>query len=186
MSDPVNVTTDSHGNVYDGDFKGYVAEWAQNGKKPLFSCPTGDHVWGVAVDHGGDVFVTAADAESTYLAEYPHGLSGCKATMLPPGFEYAQGLALDKNNNLLVCDENAGTVDIVEPPYTSISGTLGSGFTDPVTVTVNKANTQVYVTESLRDVQVLSYPSGTTIATLNSANGLSSPAGAVDGKNFNP
>jgi hypothetical protein len=36
------------------------------------------------------------------------------------------------------------------------------------------------------DVFVLSYPAGSVKATLNSSNGLSSPAAAVDSANYNP
>jgi hypothetical protein len=43
-------------------------------------------------------------------------------------FNEASGIAVDKQDNLIVCDENAPAVDIIAPPYTSITGTLGSGW----------------------------------------------------------
>jgi len=78
-------------------------------------------------------------------------------------------------------------VDVVAPPYSSVTGTLGSGFQSPFEVAINKSNKQAYVADAARDeVQVLHYPSGTNITTLGSSDGLREPAGAVDGKNFIP
>lgn len=87
-------------------------------------------------------------------AAAPERSSG--ATVALPG-----GMVLDKNSNLVVCDQDAEAVDIIKPPYSRISGTLGSGYSDPTTVTINKTNTQAYVANyGGNDVLVLSYPDG--------------------------
>jgi hypothetical protein len=61
---------------------------------------------------------------------------------------------------------------------------LGSGYSDPFHVTVNKSNHLAFVTDvNDADVRVLKYPSGADVTTLGSANGLTIPSSAVDGIN---
>lgn len=191
MTAPVKVTVDGSGNVYEADNNGgFVNEYAQKSNSVMFTCHPGGFLGGVAVDGSGDVFVdyninSTGDAR---IAEYKGGLKGCNETVLAPTLTYAGGMALDKKNNLLVCDFTiTGSVDVIAPPYGSITGTLGSGFGAPLEVTINKSNKQAYVTDGLNGVvQVLHYPSGSNIVTLGAANGLIGPTGAVDGKNFVP
>jgi len=187
VSEPIAVTTDSHGNVYEGDFEGYVTEFHQGSSTIIAQCTTGGDVWGVAVNKATDVFVVYWNGSSGKITEYSGGLSGCSGTVLGATVALPGGMVLDKNSNLVVCDQDAEAVDIIKPPYSRISGTLGSGYSDPTTVTINKTNTQAYVANyGGKDVLVLSYPDGSNIATLNYANGLSSPWSAVDGLNYNP
>ena len=124
---------------------------------------------------------------------FPHGLSGgpypCTNALLAVRFVEPFGIVFDKQGNLIVCDANpyAPAVDIVAPPYRSITGTLGSGWVDPAFVTIDRAGTQVYISDlGVPDVQILTYPGGTNVATLGSANGLSVPVEAVDSKNYVP
>ena len=191
MMAPVKVTVDGSGNVYEADNNGaFVNEYAQKSNSVMFSCHPGGFLQGVAVDGSGDVFVdyninSTGDAR---IAEYKGGLNGCNETVLGVVLPYAGGIALDKKNNLLVCEYlGGGAVDIIPPPYNGITGSLGSGFAAPIEVTLNKSNSQAYVTDWLNaDVQVLNYPSGSNVVTLGSADGLIGPTGAVDGKNFVP
>jgi DNA-binding beta-propeller fold protein YncE len=88
---------------------------------------------------------------------------------------------------LIVCDQNAPAVDVIAPPYTSITRTLGSGFSDPFHVTINKKNSRAYVADYVTgQVYVLKYPSGKTVATLGTSNGISAAWSAVDSDNFVP
>jgi DNA-binding beta-propeller fold protein YncE len=192
MTDPIAVTVDKHGNVYEGDYadggSGFVAEYAQGSNTQIASCAPGGAVEGVAVDGSGDVFVDYnLAAGGAKITEYTGGLSGCHGTTLGVSLSFAGGMVLDKNNNIIVCDQLGPTVDVIDPPYNSVTGTLGSGFADPFHVTINKAETEAYVADNANaNVQVLSYPSGTNITTLGASDGLSDPAAAVDGKNFVP
>jgi DNA-binding beta-propeller fold protein YncE len=121
------------------------------------------------------------------ITEYTGGLSGCSGTVLGVSLEYPGGMVIDKKGNLVVCDQDAEAVDIIASPYSSVTGTLGSGYDDPFHVTINKKNKQAYVANYAGfDVFVLSYPAGAVKATLNTSNGLSSPAAAVDSQNYNP
>jgi len=192
MIDPIDVTVDKHGNVFEADYNysgglaGFVNEYAQQTNTVSATCSPGGGVEGVVVDKHGDVF---ADYNTTasgtgLIVEYKGGLSGCHGTVLPVSLAFAGGMALDKQDNLLVCDQNAAKVDVIAPPYTSVTGSFGSGYTVPFHVTINAKNTQAYVADySTGNVYVLSYPSGTNIATLGTANGITFAWAAVDTSN---
>jgi DNA-binding beta-propeller fold protein YncE len=192
ISNPVDVTTDRNGNVYDADYDfamsggGYVNEYVQHNAL-LARCYPGGYVEGVAVDKKFDVFAAyALPNGGGAIVEYPRGLaqSECVGTVLPITLDFPGGMVLDDNGNLIVCDQSAPAVDVIAPPYTSITRTLGSGYEDPFHVTIDAAGNHASVTDfAARVVQVLNYPSGTIAATLGSANGLDEPAGAVDSKN---
>jgi DNA-binding beta-propeller fold protein YncE len=190
MENPVNVTTDSNANVYVADFEAKdVGEFAQGNSTRTETCSPGGWATGIAVDKDGDVFVAFYDEETGEgtIAEYAGGLSGCNETLLAPTLEFPGGIVLDKKGDLVVVDTDAAAVDVIAPPYTSITGTLGSGYTDPINVRINAKNDQAYVADyELDEVFVLSYPGGTTQATLGTANGLKAPIAAVDGQNYNP
>jgi hypothetical protein len=190
VEDPIVVTTDSSQNVYEGDYKGnYVSEFAQGSNTILAQCSPGGAVEGVAVDKSGDVFV-AYENPTSYVgkvAEYTGGLSGCSETVFGFSVGFPGSMVLDKKGNLVLCDQDLGTVDIIAPPYSSITSTLGSGYSDPFRVTINKKNKVAYVVNFHgNDVFVLSYPAGSVLATLDSSHGLSEPASAVDSQNYNP
>ena len=185
---PLAVTTDGKGNVYEADQFTGVNEYHHRSNTVVASCPQlGGGQRGIAVDAQGDVFASySTGVTSGAIEEYIGGLAGCSGTTLialgVPG-----GIALDKDGNLLVCDETNSTIDVLNPPYSQISGYLGSTYDIPVEVTINKNNVKAYVTAwGLEEVDVLTYPAGKTIATLNSANGLEQPTGAVDGSNYVP
>ncbi len=165
-----------------------VTEYPQ-GSNLSFSCslPGGNAGYGVAVDKGGDVFVTLADAHQ--IIEYPHGLfrSNCTATVLPVSV-LAIGIAIDPLGNLVVCLVNVGIVNIIAPPYTNITGTLATGLAQPMVITINRPGTQAYVIDSANrtlSLQVLTYPGGSITATLSSNVGVTPLTGVAD-PNFVP
>jgi hypothetical protein len=188
MSSPVTLTTDSHGNVYEADFTGEaVNEYHQGSNSVVATCQPGGLVEGVAVDKSGDVFVAYYTGTGD-IVEYKGGLSGCSATTLGATVTFPGGMVLDKKNDLVICDQTGDAVDIINPPYSSISGTLGTGYSEPFHVSLNKKNNQAYVTDTgtAHTIDVVSYPAGTRIATLGSSYGVADPFGAVDGSNFVP
>lgn len=196
------VTTDRRGNVYvadngwTGDFSPHVAEFEQGVNESL-SCPpvgTGS-AHGIAVDRQGDVFLTVDySSGGASIVEYPRGIikSRCVGTVLPiePGpYGSFYGAAVDTQGNLLVASLSpySASVDTIAPPYTSVTGSLGSGWSAPFDVTIDRAGTRAYVTDAgTKTVTILAYPSGAIIATLDSANGISAPLAAVDSKNYVP
>jgi DNA-binding beta-propeller fold protein YncE len=192
MENPTDVSVDSRGNVYEADFEGgFVAEYAQGSNTQSEECAITGWVGGVAVDKSGDVFVAFynKDTDAGQIDEYAGGLSGCNATVLGPSLVFPGGMAIDAKGNLVVCDQDNNTVDIIDPPYSSISSYLGSGYSDPLHVRIGKKDKLAYVDNyNFGDatVWVEDYPSGSVVATLGTSNGLSAPLSAVDGENEVP
>jgi len=189
MKFPAAVATDSEGNVYEADSFTGVNEYRQGSNVVVASCPQlGGGQRGIAVDSHRNVFVTYGNgSDAGAIEEYSGGLAGCPAKTLGVALGLPGGIALDKNANLLVCDETNRSVDVIASPYSQISGYLGSDYLYPLDVSINQDNSQAYVTDwGDIEVDVLSYPSGSKIATLNSNNGIRQPTGAVDGSNFVP
>jgi serine/threonine-protein kinase len=188
LQSPVDVTTNSLGDVYVADLSAeFIAEFPQNSNTISAYCFPGEvELASVAVDGSGDVFVAYSDGSgSGHIVEYRGGLSGCNGTVLGVDLQYPGGMALDENNDLLVCD--GSRVVVIKPPYSSVSGTLGSGYDTPISVRINKRNDEAYVVDwSLHDVFVFGYPVGSLIKRLGNKNGISEPTGAVDSQNFNP
>lgn len=193
LTQPNAVTTDRFGVVYVADGFGSVNEYSQQNNYVAATCAPGNQLApvGVALDKRGDVFVAYVNVHSGIgnIIEYPRGLirSRCNGTVLPMTFEQINSLVVDPNGNLVVAVSGAAVVDVIAPPYSHVTGTLGSGWTRPAAVTIDKAGTQAYVTDNgTATVSVVTYPGGSVVATLGSANGLSNPMSAVDSKNFVP
>jgi DNA-binding beta-propeller fold protein YncE len=187
ISEPTNVTTDSLGNVYEADFAGWVNEYAQRKNVVKATCSTVGYgtVEGVAVDGAGHVFVAYYTYPSYKAAiiEITDFIHSCFSTLLGVKLLAVGGMVLDNHNNLIVCDNK--TVDIIKPPYYSISRHLGSGFKQPIDVKINAANNRAYVVDlGANVVYVLSYPGGKRLATITG--GVDTLATAVDGSNYVP
>jgi hypothetical protein len=184
LIDPVGVTTNKKSSVFvadydDGGSSGTVTEYAQKSNTIANQCLVGGAAEGVAVDKKGDVFVSYNGSIGGAVAEFKGGLKGCTETILGVSLKYAGGLILDKKSDLVVCDQSPPVIDIIKPPYSSVSSTI-TGFTDPFHVALNKTNTLVFVADpSAADVVVDKYPTGSSYTTLGSSNGLSEPTGVA-------
>ena len=199
LSDPVSAETDKHGNVYVSDYiGGYLDEYKQGSNAVLYQCapPSGyGLVASSAIDAKGNVFMVSMNDQApwtAYLYEYAGGLNGCNATELGTFPFFPGELVLDKNANLLLADQTDGAVDVIPPPYNAIGSKI-SVPSNPFSVTINKKNDRVYISayagpsSGVDAVYVDAYPSGTNIATLGSANGITSePSGASDSQNYVP
>lgn len=186
MVNPKGVTTDAHGNVFEADANGTVNEYFQGSKGLIASCsaPYGiQSLNGIAVDSSGDVFVDSQfSGVYTAIEEYPGGLKGCNAQVRDGVGALGHGFALDQNNNLLVAA--GGQVLKFSSPYYSPAGSIGSGFSNAVSVTLNKKNTIAFVADSANGtVTLVSYPDGTNLMVLGTQNGLADPVAAVDWPN---
>lgn len=185
MYAPVNVTVDAHGNVFEADYHGYVAEYARHSNVAMHTCTPNGGVEGVAVNARGDVFVSYNPRfGSARIAEYKGGLNGCQSKILKPQFKFVGGLALDAKGNLIVCDQQKAAVDVLKPPYAKVTSMLGSNYTGPFHITLSKSNKLAFVSDPyLPGVFVIEYPSGKLVTVLGSKNGLEKPFGAVDSPN---
>lgn len=189
LTDPIGVATDTSGNVYAANYNfgasGAVVEYPQGSNTPTNTCSLTGGAEGVAIDKAGDVFVSEETSGIGSVIEFAGGLSGCSGTPLPIStFGFLGGIAIDKNGNLLVCDQTNAVVDVIDPPYTSITGTFGSGYIAPFHVTIYKTNKVALVTDDAAAVvNVLTYPGGSPIFQIGSGQGLIDPYAAVYGAN---
>ncbi|MBV8725119.1 MAG: hypothetical protein JO078_07195 [Candidatus Eremiobacteraeota bacterium] len=200
LTDPVDVTTDSSGNVYVANYgsagSANVVEYPPMTNTPTASCNTNLANEGLIVDKTGDLFVTGNNSGGTgNIYEFaPGGLASCSWTTLTPTLTFAGGITIDNTGALVVCDQLAG-IDIIPPPYTSISKTItvpgGSDyFHDALTGrnTKNPNGTWEYLfiaDAGTAEVYVLNYTNDSLVTTLNSSNGLSLPYGVATYK-FKP
>jgi DNA-binding beta-propeller fold protein YncE len=184
MVEPLDVSVDRDGNVYAADFRGkFVGEYRQASNKVVKSCAEAGYVWSVAVDAPGDVFVAAGSTGGGSIGEFAGGLSGCHGKRLGVRFGYAGGMALDKHNNLIVCDSShPGAVDVIKPPYEKVSRKLGSHWASPSRLAIDKTNALLFVTDKdAAMVTVIDYRTGKIVSSVGG--GLSKPAGVVDEPN---
>lgn len=197
---PAVITTQVVGNVHYVFIAGstgnlapatFVNEYKRDTNTVLATCYPGAGSWisitGLAVAPNGSVFVAYNDVNfHGHLVEYVSGLGGCGVVPLPITFLGAvTGMARDNAGRLLVSDLRGQSVDVIDPPYTGISGTLGSGFWYPAGISIDVNNALAFVTDlNLKQVRVLQYPSGALIYALGSANGLTQPGPAVEWANY--
>jgi hypothetical protein len=182
------MTTDISGNVYVADYgplgsaPGVVEEFPQGNNTPSASCATGVRNGGIAWDRTAGLFVSGENpnTHTSSILWYRAGLAGCPTpktlgvTISGPG-----GLQMDMRDNLLACDTFKGVVDIIPPPYSAVSATI-AGATICANIALNVTQNQIYIVDPANgDVLVDQYPSGSHITTLNSVNGISSPAGVA-------
>lgn len=195
---PRAMTVDRYGNVYEAEdgplHRGdnSVREFPQGVDSPVATCTppnAANGVGGIAVDKKGDVFVDYVDSlNQGDLFEYPGGLiaSGCNGTQLPVGpFASSGSIAFDPQNNVVVCDPGNQSVYIIPPPYDGSNlAYLEAHNAFWKNVTITKKGTQAYVTDGSQHTWFVSYPSGTTIATIGQP--AYAPAAAVDIYNYTP
>ncbi len=187
LTEPVDVTTDTTGNVIVANFNGYhervgtVVAYPQGKNTASVTCNTGLANEGVAVDSKGDLFVTGYSSGSGKIIEYKGGLtSQCSATTLAPTLSSPGGIQVDKRDDLVVCDQLTA-VDIIPPPYTSVRKRITvPGGSDYHHDALTSDNTLLFIADpNAAVVDVVDYPSGTLVKQLNSSNGLSSPFGVA-------
>lgn len=188
ISNAIDVSVDTHGNVYAVDLTSRsVVEYRQHKNAVVNSCsPGGVAVEGVAIDKHNDVFASVYIDNHTEIVEYAGGLNGCNGTVLGVSFAGAPGgMVLDKGDNIIVCAQADHAVYVIDRPYASVAKTLGSGYSDPFRVTLSRNNALAFVTDGAnKAVYVLDYPTGDLVTKLSSGeDGLSAPVAAVDGPN---
>jgi len=185
LTDPVDVTTDTKGNVYVANYGSSgaaVVEYPQGSNTPSNTCNTGLNNEGIATDKKCDVFLSGNNPNtgSGTLLEYKGGLSGCSATTLGATLTFAGGLQIANNGDLIACDQLSG-VDIIPPPYSTVSKTITvSGGSDYFHDALDQKNKTLFIADAgTAEVYVVSFPAGTLLKTLGASNGLSLPYGVA-------
>jgi hypothetical protein len=119
------------------------------------------------------VFVAYNDnnAGVAHIAKYNNGLAGCHEAVLGVTLVFAGGMQMANNRSLVVCDQSAGAVDIIAPPYNMVTHSI-TGYTDAF-----HHSLKFVADNGAHVVYVQNYPSGSLVTTLGSSNGLVNPAG---------
>jgi hypothetical protein len=184
MIEPLFVTNDAHGNLYEvdsadpngvGSNDGFVNEYAPQSNTVLRSCAPGAHPGGIAIDREGDVFL-AINSRAAYgqVLEYKRGLKGCKAITLGLQLGFVAGIALDTKLNLITTDYDRSEVAVFAPPYTKVKRRLAHGGREsqPYQVSINGSNSLVYVSNFSKDgIFVVEYASGKVIRKVDGDSG---------------
>jgi hypothetical protein len=187
LVDPINVTTDENGNVFVADYNyfnmpAWVNEYAQGSNTVRHTCSIVGAPDGIAIGENGQVFVGYELGEgNAAIVEFKHGLSGCNGTTLGVAMNFIGGMQIDKQKNLVVGDLLQRAVDIIAPPYSSVTSSI-TNVAQPFRVALSKDNSLIFIADIgqyTNDVVVDNYPSGSNVTTLGSANGLSNPAGVA-------
>lgn len=197
---PVNVTTDRSGNVFASvPSENAIVEFPQGSDSISQECTLPGTVTGAAVDSStGDVFV-AYDSPSSitaYIVEFAGGLSGCSGTTLTAPLDLTGDLILDNHKNIIVCDQWNAVVDVIAPPYTSVTKTIGTGWVDPYEPALEKHGKKMllYIEDSSTGaggsgiVGVYDYPAGTLVTKINGGTSgpFHNPYGVTDTFNYVP
>ncbi len=182
MIEPIYVTNDARGNVYEVDSgspygrsgDGFVNEYAPHSNTVMRSCAPGGHPMGIAIDGKGDVFLAFNNpSDLGRVLEYKRGLSGCKATMLGVRLSYVTGIALDTKLDLIAADYNRDEVFVYAPPYVKVKREFRHGTGEgPYYVAINGSGSLLYVTSLDRSgVFVIDYASRRIIRKLTGSAG---------------
>ncbi|MBV9262816.1 MAG: hypothetical protein JO324_00740 [Candidatus Eremiobacteraeota bacterium] len=188
ITTPFGVAVDNHGNVYEVDATGSINQYFQGFDHVAQACSvpgSGTAAVGVTVDSNNDVFVGDYNGSFATIQEYQGGLHGCNPTAFSFGVNGVATFAMDKNADLIFSDPlSGGGVFVVAPPYTSITRTIGSGFVQPLGVSLNKKNTLAFVADAKTGtVTVVNYQTGTNVTVLGPEHGITAAYGVVDGRN---
>lgn len=189
-SQPEGVAVDRRGNIFvaDNNFTvgSFVSQYAQGVKNAIALCTVGGKAFGVAVDATGDVFVSAELGDyGPGIVEFSGGLSGCNRTMLIH-FMYlypmVPSLALDANNDLIF--PFGPNVNVIDPPYSAVTRTVGSGLSSVSGVSLNRKNKLLFASDSGTNlVTVINYQTGANAKQLGLPYGISHANGVVDAPN---
>jgi hypothetical protein len=200
LEGPVNVTTDRSGNVFVIDPpENAIVEFPQGSDSISQECSLPGPVTGAAVDSStGDVFVAYDSASSitAYIVEFAGGLSGCSGTTLTAPIDLTGDLILDNHKNIIVCDQWNAVVDVIAPPYTGVTKTIGTGWIDPFEPALEKHGKKMllYIEDSSTGasasgfVGVYKYPAGTLVTTIKGGTSgpFHNPYGVTDTFNYVP
>jgi hypothetical protein len=164
---PNAVAFSNTGTVYVADIvgtggsNGVISVYPKGASSPssTLSNPEMIEIRGVAVDKAGDVFASGVKEQGSIVVEFKNGKMPGKLLRLQTGI--ADGMEVDKNQNLLVVDPGARLVEAFPPPYSG-----PAAFTIPTKGSsefghLDAANKNIYVSNfSSGTVDVFKYPSG--------------------------
>jgi hypothetical protein len=196
---PVSVTTDATGNVYvvDSNCKGIgscaygsVAEFAQGSNVRTRTYKIAGTPEDARFDSKGNLLVDWVDPltlRSGGIERFARGSSKGKSTGISLSDSFPVGMAIDRNQNLLICNQigpNQG-VYVIPPPYKQTKAELTwINSATPHRVAFSGDQRKLFVSDpggagGYGSVVVLDYPAGTPQTFLSGSNILR-PYGVAD------
>lgn len=121
---------------------------------------------GLAVDPSNNIYVSVNTNRGGRVLKFSPGSKTGQDLGISVGF--AGGIALDKNLDLLVCDQTAPAIDVFPPGATQPSNVLKAPFINPYGLAFGTFFQRLYVADSAGDtVYIFSYPDGALIGHIH-------------------
>jgi hypothetical protein len=168
VNGPTGITVDSEGTVYAANTgSDTVVEYATGSSSPTLTITLSVTPENMAIDSKDNLYVQylGGSAGSGVLEFAPGSTSG---TDLGLKVVSASAVEIDRKGNVIVLDQGADTVDYFAPGQTSPSKTVPVTAGLPFELSLNKKETQLYVSVDVGAdflIQNVAYPKGSALAT---------------------
>jgi hypothetical protein len=179
LVNPVNVTTDAAGNVYVVDYPGYVVEYPHRINVPIRTYSINGSAEGATFTRNGDLFVdyVVPSTRKSRIEKFPKGSQS--GENVGPWFDWLGGIVVDQRDNLVVCNQTLGEIEVLSAPYKKVVRRIRH-FTTPFHLTFNASGKSLYVADPATQlVDVVEYSSGRILKQLGPTNGLYLPLGVA-------
>lgn len=161
---------------FNSDGSGEILEFRANQLRPFFAIPLSGGAIGLALDSSNNLYVSTYGSTGRVLEFKPRSKVG-KDLGISLGF--AGRLIVDRQGNIIVCDQAAPAVDVFPPGATQPSQQIKGPFVDPFALALNKNSSRLYVADGAgNDVYVYAYPGLNPAGTIN--RGVTSFGLAID------
>jgi sugar lactone lactonase YvrE len=171
LTNPLTVAVGADGTMY-------LVNYTLTGQgSELLEYPPGKMSATVSIPLNGGGEGLALDTSNNLYVSY-NGSAGGRILKFAPGSKTGQDLgislgfagciALDKNLNLLACDQTAPAVDVFPPGATKPSKVITQGFASPYAIAFGRYFQRLYLADNAgHDVSVYSYPDGALIGQIH-------------------
>ncbi|HTV73474.1 MAG TPA: hypothetical protein VME66_07220 [Candidatus Acidoferrales bacterium] len=182
---PIDVVAGKDGTVYVANFNsgsnGTVLEYAKGQTSPTKTIVTfgsGSFPEGLGLDSSNNLYV-AYNTNDGEVEEFVSGSSSGKNLGIHVG--YVGGLTIDRENDVLLDDQNLPGVDVY-PPGSNTPSEQITGFSLADFIALNHKNSELWVTAPFTPkVYGVSYPAGKTVDTITSLESAFGVATSPDG-----
>lgn len=170
LSNPLTIALGADGTMYLVNYtlngnQSQVLVYPPGRMRPSLAIDLTNGADGLAVDPTNDLYVSVNTPTDGRVLKFAPGSK--TGQDLGISVHFAGGLALDKDLNLLVCDQTAPAIDVFPPGATQPSMVINQGFVDPYGVAFGRYFGRLYVADSAGDdLLEYSYPDGTLIGRI--------------------
>jgi sugar lactone lactonase YvrE len=176
---PYGIAVNDDGTIYVAN-EGTTTEtpsilvYPKGQRTPSQAIPTKGTPFGLALDTSGNLYATVNRKlrRSDYrgaVYEFERGSPKGRNLGLRGFSGRLTGIAIDKQNNLLVLDFHTHDLYIFGPGKTRPSQTLRINYRDPLDIAINRENTEIWVSTFSGNVEGISYPRGTLLDVVHDA-----------------